>query len=101
MEPLFAGVVFVLCVLGLVRLLLGPSRQQRVDASLRRSWFGLRVKALTLWRWRRNRRAADQAAREAIARASGRPTRRDTADDGEWTGNVYAPKTFKKPRKPH
>ncbi len=102
MEPVLAGVVLVLCVLAFVRLLLGRSRRQRVDAMLRRAWFKLRVKALTLWRWRRIRRDADQAARDAIARASGRAGRPPGAGpEGEWKGNVYEPKSFKKPRKPH
>lgn len=97
MEPIVAGVILTLCLFGLVRLLLGRARQQRVDAALRRAWFAVRVKALTLWRWRRIRRDADQAARDAIARASGKPAR----PDGEWKGNVYEAGSFKKPRKPH
>ena len=97
MEPVFAGVILLLCVLALLRLMLGRARQQRVDAVLRRGWFRLRVQALTLWRWRRIRRDADQAARDAIARASGKAAR----TDGEWKGNVYEPDSFKKPRKPH
>lgn len=94
MEPLFAGVVLLMCVLALLRLMIGAGRRQRLDAALRRGWFRLRVKALTLWRWRRVRRDAEQAAREAIERAAGRR-------DGQWDGNVYQPKAFKKPRKPH
>ena len=46
MEPVFAGVILLLCVLALLRLMLGRARQQRVDAVLRRGWFRLRVQAL-------------------------------------------------------
>jgi hypothetical protein len=95
MEPVFAGVVFTLCVLALVRLVLPAAWRFRVDAALRRAWYWLRVKALTLWRWPRMRREADRAARDAIERASRRAT------EGEWKGNVYEPKSFKKPKKPH
>jgi hypothetical protein len=94
MEPLFAGVVLLMCVLALLRLVIGATRRQRLDAALRRGWFRLRVRALTLWRWRSIHRDAKQAAREAIDRAAGRRA-------GEWDGNVYQPKAFKKPRKPH
>jgi hypothetical protein len=97
MEPVFAAVVLVLCVGALLRLVIGPTRRQRLDAALRRAWFQTRVRAVTLWRWRRMRREADQAARDAIARASGRASRAS----GEWKGKVFEPDAFKKPRKPH
>lgn len=95
MEPLVAGVVFALCVFGLLRLVLPAAWRHRLDTALRRGWVTLRVKAVTLWRWPRMRREADRAAKEAIDRASRRPT------GGEWKGNVYEPDSFKKPKKPH
>lgn len=96
MEPILAGVVLLLCAAALLRLAVGARRRARIDALLRRAWLGLRVRALTLWRWRRLKREADQAARDAIRRASGRD-----ASAGDWEGNVYRPKSFRKPRKPH
>ena len=98
-EKVLAGVTLLVCLVLLLRLMLGRPRQQRFDAAARRSWFWIKVKAVTLWRWRSLRREADQAARDAIARASGRPPRTD--EDGEWKGNIYTPKGFRKPRKPH
>lgn len=96
MEAVTAGVVLLLCVLALLRLMLGEPRRRRLDAWLKRQWFATRVQALRLWRWRRLRREADEAARQAIAQAAARAARR-----GEWTGNVCEPDRFKKPRKPH
>jgi hypothetical protein len=93
-EATLAGLTLAVCALLLVRLVLPARHRQRVDAAARRGWFRLRVRAVTLWRWRRLRREADEAAREAIERASRRA-------DGEWKGNVYEPKSFRKPRKPH
>ena len=98
-EKTLAGITLAVCVVLLIRLMLGRPRQQRFDAAARRLWFQTRVRALSLWRWRSMRRQADEAAREAIARASGRPAR--SSDEGEWKGNVYTPKDFGKPKKPH
>ncbi len=96
MEAVTAGVVLLLCVLALIRLMLGGPRRRRLDDWLRRRWFAVRVQALRLWRWRRLRREADEAARRAIAQAAAKAARQ-----GEWKGNVYEPDRFKKPRKPH
>ena len=47
---------------------------------------------LRLVHWRSHRRSAEKAAEEAIRRAR---------DGVERKGNVYTPKSFNKPRKPH
>ena len=55
--------------------------------------LGVRRFGLWVWHWRDARRATEsarQAADEAIKRAR---------DRGEWDGNVYTPKSFRKP--PH
>ena len=95
MEPVAAGVVLALCVVALVRLALPAAWRYRFDTMLRRAWLALRVKAVTLWRWPRLRRDAARAAGAAIERAPHRAT------EGERKVNVYEPKSFKKPRKPH
>ncbi|GAP34482.1 hypothetical protein [Piscinibacter sakaiensis] len=100
MEAITAGVVLALCLFGLLRLLIGRSRRARLDAALRRGAAGLRWRAWRLWHARRLRREADEAAQAAIRRASGAREGRD-GRDGRWDGNVYAPKSFRKPRKPH
>ena len=95
-QQVFAGLVLATCALLLVRLLIGERRRYRFDAAARRLWFTLRRfglalqrKLLSLWHWRSSRRQAAQAAEEAIRRARGA--------DGAWDGNVYKPKTFRKP----
>ncbi|HKX42668.1 MAG TPA: hypothetical protein VJO99_16045 [Burkholderiaceae bacterium] len=95
-EKLFAGVVLAVCIVLMLRLLIGARRRGRFDAAVRRSWLGSRRFLDTLWHWRSRRREAQRAADAAIRRARGHE-----AADGEWEGNVYKPKSFRKPRKLH
>jgi hypothetical protein len=95
-QQVFAGLVLVVCALLLVRLVIGERRRYRFDAAARRLWLTLRRLALSLqrrllslWHWRSARRQAAQAAEEAIRRARGA--------EGSWDGNVYKPKSFRKP----
>jgi hypothetical protein len=90
-QNLFAGLVLAICVVLLVRLCLSPLRQRRLDAAALRSVHALRQRTLSLWHWRAHRKSARHIAEEALRKAS----------QGEWTGNVYKPKSFRKPRKPH
>jgi hypothetical protein len=41
-----------------------------------------------LYRWRASRKTAERVAEEAIRRAR---------ENGTWEGNVYKPKSFKRP----
>jgi hypothetical protein len=95
-QQVFAGLALLVCALLLVRLVIGERRRWRFDAAARRLWFTLRRfslavhrKLLSLWHWRSSRRQAAQAAEEAIRRARGA--------EGSWDGNVYKPKSFRKP----
>jgi hypothetical protein len=88
-ERVFAAIVLAACAILMLRLLLGERRRYRFDAALRRAGHALRRWGLKLRHWRSSRRAAAKAADEAIARARGR--------DGDWDGNVYKPKSFRKP----
>ena len=86
-ERVFAAIVFAACVLLLVRLGLGARRRQRLDAVLWRAVHATRHMA-TAARQRRANAQAAKAAADAIRRAQER---------GEWEGNVYKPKSFRKP----
>jgi hypothetical protein len=92
LEALLAAAALAACVVLLVRLALGDRRRYRFDASARRAWQRSRATTLRLYRWRATRREAAQAAEEAIHRAR-HGVQRD--------GNVYRPKSFREPRKPH
>ena len=95
-EKMFAALALAVCAVLLLRLLIGERRRYRFDAAARRVWVALRRFGLWLRRsgawlyhWRSSRRNAAQAAEEAIRRARGA--------DGSWDGNVYKPKSFRKP----
>lgn len=92
-EKLLAAVVVVGCVVLLMRQFMGAPRRYRLDTAVRRSARFFRATGLALYRWPAARRAARLEAEAAIRRARG--------DDGTWDGNVYRPKSFRKPRKLH
>ena len=102
-EQAFAAVAFVVCALLLVRLVLGERRRRSVDAAVLRRFAAWRRQALALWGWRTARREPRLVAEVANrrARARGRRGNGGDEDDGEWDGNVYKPKSFRGPRKPH
>ena len=88
---IFAAVVLAVCALLLVRLVIGERRRYRLDAALRTVGHAARRVARSAqmaWHWRGARRASKKAAVEAIRRARDGVTRE---------GNVYKPKSFRKP----
>ena len=99
-EQALAGVAFVVCALLFARLFLAERRRRRVDAVVLHGLAAWRRRATALWRWRAARREAARVAEEAIRRARRHGNGGDE-DDGSWDGNVYKPKSFRGPRKPH
>ncbi len=89
-EKTFAIVVLVVCVIFMIRLLVGPRRRYALDAWARRVGYAVRGAALRVYHWRSSRKTAERVAEEAIRRAR---------DEGSWEGNVYKPKSFKRPPK--
>lgn len=97
-QDILAACVVAVCAFLLVRLGIGERRRSRLDRWLTRRWGSLRQAGASLsqrWQGRRRRRALEQEAAESAAEAIRR------AHGGSWDGNVYRPKSFKKPRKPH
>ena len=91
-ETVFAGITLAVCVVLLLRLMLGPRRRQRFDTAVRRAWITCLTRARRLYGWRSARRESAAAAEAAILRAR-RVVDRD--------GNVIRPRSFRGPRKPH
>jgi hypothetical protein len=87
-EKFFAAVVLAVCIVMMVRLLLSVRLRLKLDATARRSGYRIRGWALSAYHWRSGRKNAAQVAEEAIRRAR---------DGGSWEGNVYKPKSFKRP----
>ena len=92
-EKTLAAVVLAVCALLLLRLVIGERRRYRLDAALRGVAHSAQRAARSVqsaWRWGGARRASKKAAIEAIRRA------RDGAGVTR-EGNVYKPKSFRKP----
>lgn len=90
-ERVFAAIALAICAVLLVRLVIGERRRWYFDAFVRRMTVRLQGAALRVWHWRDARREALRAraaADEVIQRAR---------DRGDWDGNVYTPKSFRKP----
>ena len=101
-EKLFAGLVLALCLVLMLRLVLGARRRDRFDAAARRAWGNSQQFLSSAYHWRNHRREAERKADEVIRRAQGRSANSESPEgDGEWEGNVYKPKSFRKPRKLH
>ena len=79
-EKILAAITLGACIVLLLRLAIGPER------------------IAELFRWRAALRQAEREAKSVIERA-----RRGGADrpEGDWDGNVYRPKNFGRPKKPH
>lgn len=101
----------VLAVLGLatcialaVHMALPHRARSRVDGALARlgGWLRAQMDGIVGWRRRqRQTRAAALEAQRVIRRARESSQHGDGRLDGEWDGNVYRPKSFEKPKKPH
>ena len=97
-EKYLAGATLVVCVVLLLRLVLPAAQRRRFDGAARSATYGARraarkARAMVVEPYRawRLKRSAHRMADEAIRRA------RDGG--GEWTGNVYRPKSFQRPPK--
>lgn len=110
-EKLLAALVLIVCLVMLVHMALPFRAQQRADA-LRRQWLqrlrSIRLRRPTPAPRRPTQQDAARTAEEAILKArraaSGRRPNGsgDKAEpEGEWDGNVFRPKSFKPPQKPH
>jgi len=94
MEKFSAAALLTVCVLMLLRLMMGARRRRVLDARALLTLTRLGQLGQRAWRWRSDRRRASIAARIAIRRAS-------AGTDVERDGNVYRPDSFRGPRKPH
>lgn len=97
LQNLFAGAVVVVCLALLGHQFLGASRRHRLDTWLARTSRRIEHRLQTAWRWRSTRQFARRETEAAIRRAR----EQASEDAGEWDGNVYRPKSFRKPRKLH
>mgnify|MGYP006921748103 CR=1 FL=1 len=105
-HTLLAATGLVVCLALAVHMALPGRAKARVDRAVQRvvAWVRLQIARLTGWRrQQRQTRAAALEAERVIRRAreSALHDARDSRVDGAWEGNVYRPKSFEKPKKPH
>lgn len=105
LHDLLAASGLALCIAMAIHMALPYRAQARVDQWLRRvgAWLQAQLDRLTGWRRRqRQTRAAALEAERVIRRARETALREQgSRPEGEWDGNVYRPKSFDKPKKPH
>ncbi|HEY8878719.1 MAG TPA: hypothetical protein VIN03_14220 [Roseateles sp.] len=102
LQTVLAATGLVVCIALGVHMALPYRARARVDAGVARlvGWMQLQMARATGWRRRqRQTRAAALEAERVIRRA--RESALHDARDGSWDGNVYRPKSFEKPKKPH
>lgn len=105
-QTLLAATGLVVCVAMALHMALPERLKSRVDAGLYGALDWCRRQGARLTGWRRQQRQTRAAALEAErvirrARESALHDARDSRVDGAWDGNVYRPKSFDKPKKPH
>lgn len=106
LHTVLATTGLVICIALAVHMALPRRAQAWVDALVSRLFAGVRGQFRRATNWRRQQRETRAAAMEAErvirrARESALHDERDKRLDGEWGGNVYRPKSFDKPKKPH
>jgi hypothetical protein len=89
LEKIFAAAIVVACIAALLRVVLGERRRERLDATVARWARVARARLDRLFTWNSVHRRAHREAEDAIRRARGRAA-------GDWEGNVYRPKSFRK-----
>jgi len=87
LEKLFPAIVVAICLVLLLRLVLGERRRHRFDRTIARWSRTASSRIQGMFTWNASRRRARRAAEEAIRRAR---------EGGEWDGNVYRPKSSNK-----
>ncbi|MDR7330991.1 hypothetical protein [Roseateles asaccharophilus] len=101
-HTVLAVIGLVVCIALAVHMALPYRWRARVDASVARlgGWMQAQLDRAVGWRRRqRQTRAAALEAERVIRRAQ--ESAQNGRLDGEWDGNVYRPKSFEKPKKPH
>ncbi len=90
-EKIFAALVLAACLVAMLRMVLPAAQRSRLDAAASRTWARCRRVV--------QRPPVRQPTAEDAARLAQETIRR--AREGHWEGNVYKPRSFRRPKKPH
>jgi hypothetical protein len=101
-HTVFAATGLAVCIALALHMALPWRARSRVDAAFARlaGWLRGQVDRATGWRRRQRQTRAAALEAERVIRRARESSLRDKAE-GEWDGNVYRPKRFDKPKKPH
>lgn len=106
LHQLPAALGLAICIALALHMALPRRAQARLEGALHGALAWGQAQWARLAGWQRQKRQTREAALEAQrvirrAREAALHDVRDSRIDGEWTGNVYRPKSFEKPKKPH
>lgn len=96
LHTLLASLGLLTCLALAVHMMLGARQRRALERWPLASWRWLQRYLLWRFNTRERRRLAREEALGAIQRA-----KRAANDAGLWEGNVYRPKKFEQPKKPH
>ena len=102
-HAVLAALGLATCIALAVHMALPYRARARVDAAVARIGGWMHTQADRASGWRRRQRQTRAAALEAerVIRRAQESAQQGGRVDGEWDGNVYRPKSFDKPKKPH
>lgn len=103
LHTVLAAVGLAVCLAMAVHMALPRRLRAKADAAVARLMAALHAQIDRAVGWRRRQRQARAAALEAerVIRRARESAQGNSRLDGEWDGNVYRPKSFEKPKKPH
>lgn len=87
-ERIVSALIALACIVMLVRLAIGPRRQQRFDRVVREAWARTTKIFTRLYRRQASKKEAEKATQEILQRLR-QPVER--------SGNVITPQAFKRP----
>lgn len=90
-ERIVAALIAVACIVMLLRLAIGPRRQQKLDRAAREAWSRTHKLFTRLYRRQATKKEAEKATQEILQRLR-QPIER--------SGNVITPQAFKRPGAP-
>jgi len=102
-HTVLAALGLALCIALALHMALPWRARARVDAAFARlgGWLAAQMGKASGWRRRQHQALAAALEAERVINRARESAQHDGRPDGEWDGNVYRPKSFDKPRKPH
>ena len=103
LHTLLAATGLAVCIALALHMALPWRARAQVDAAVARlgAWVRAQIDRATGWRRRQRQTRAAALEAERVIRRARESAQQGSRMEGEWDGNVYRPKSFDKPKKPH